>query len=133
MKHFDAGVACARKALLIATCGIVALGTPAPIPGFDGVRPAAAQAGPPAGEPVTIDTFFDALSPYGEWVEHPDYEYVWIPNEVPGDWRPYTVGQWVWTDDYGWYWESDENFGWAVYHYGRWGYDENYGLSLIHI
>ncbi len=35
------------------------------------------------------------------------------------DWRPYTNGRWVYTDA-GWTWISDEQFGWATYHYGRW-------------
>jgi uncharacterized protein YraI len=36
--------------------------------------------------------------------------------------RPYTVGRWVFTDRYGWMWASSEPFGWATYHYGRWGF-----------
>ena len=32
----------------------------------------------------------------------------------------------MWTDENGWYWVSDEPFGWATYHYGRWAYDEQY-------
>jgi hypothetical protein len=39
-------------------------------------------------------------------------------------------GRWVWTD-YGWYWLSDESFGWATYHYGRWQYDDYYGWIWI--
>ena len=35
------------------------------------------------------------------------------------DWRPYTNGHWIYTDA-GWTWISDEPFGWATYHYGRW-------------
>jgi hypothetical protein len=37
------------------------------------------------------------------------------------------MGQWVWTDDYGWYWMSSEPFGWITYHYGRWYNDDYYG------
>jgi hypothetical protein len=39
-------------------------------------------------------------------------------------------GRWVWSD-YGWYWASDEPFGWAVYHYGRWYYDDYYGWIWV--
>ena len=35
------------------------------------------------------------------------------------DWRPYTNGRWAYTDA-GWTWVSEEPFGWATYHYGRW-------------
>src|SRR5262245_43509202 len=32
---------------------------------------------------------------------------VWVPNNVPRAWRPYTLGHWVYSDDYGWYWASN--------------------------
>ncbi|HWJ25477.1 MAG TPA: hypothetical protein VNS32_02985, partial [Flavisolibacter sp.] len=32
-------------------------------------------------EDVNFDTFYDDLSPYGTWVEHPTYGEVWIYNE----------------------------------------------------
>jgi hypothetical protein len=68
----------------------------------------------------TINFFYDALDPHGDWVEVERYGYCWRPN-VGRDprWRPYTDGNWVWTD-YGWTWASNEPFGWATYHYGRW-------------
>jgi hypothetical protein len=87
--------------------------------------PAMAQAG------FAIDEFYDELAPYGEWIAHPSYGYVWLPRTVAPDWRPYTVGQWVSTDEYGWYWDSYEPFAWAVYHYGRWGFDPGYGWYWV--
>src|SRR5258708_33820088 len=39
---------------------------------------------------------------------------------MAAEWRPYTLGHWVYTDDDGWLWVSDEEWGWAAYHYGRW-------------
>jgi hypothetical protein len=36
----------------------------------------------------------------------------------------------VWSD-YGWYWVSQEPFGWATFHYGRWLYDDYYGWIWI--
>src|SRR5262249_23935328 len=45
-------------------------------------------------------------------------------------WRPYTVGRWAWSD-YGWTWVSDEPFGWAAYHYGRWTRAPRYGWVWI--
>jgi hypothetical protein len=67
------------------------------------------------------DVFYDRLAPEGRWFNSDDYGYVWQPNvAVSGtSWRPYSDGHWVWTDR-GWFWESNENFGWATYHYGRW-------------
>ena len=61
---------------------------------------------------------FPVLSGYGNWIEVPGYGRVWQPA-VPGDWSPFVDGQWVWTDR-GWVWDSDEPYGWVVYHYGSW-------------
>ena len=66
--------------------------------------------------------FDQSLSPYGEWVDLPEYGRVWRPYEsnVGADFRPYaTGGHWVYTD-YGWSFESDYPWGWAPFHYGRW-------------
>lgn len=98
--------------------------------------PASAQNGPPdyvtqANAPLDVNVFYDQLGQYGTWVQHPDYQYVFIPTNVGPDWRPYQEGRWVWTDQYGWYWESYEPFGWATYHYGRWGYDPSYGWFWV--
>src|SRR5256714_6493486 len=66
-------------------------------------------------------TFYTKLEPHGEWLETADYGYVWQPREAERSrsWRPYTNGRWVYTDA-GWTWISEESFGWATYHYGRW-------------
>ena len=54
-------------------------------------------------------------------METGDYGYVFQPRQATQsrDWRPYINGHWVYTDA-GWTWISDEPFGWATYHYGRW-------------
>jgi hypothetical protein len=76
-----------------------------------------------SGKPATANysTFYTKLEPYGAWLETNDYGYVWQPREAEGsrNWRPYTNGRWTYTDA-GWTWISDEPFGWAAYHYGRW-------------
>ncbi|MEP6699120.1 MAG: DUF6600 domain-containing protein [Verrucomicrobiota bacterium] len=66
-------------------------------------------------------TFYRKLEPYGAWRETSDYGYVFQPRESQrsSDWRPYTDGRWAYTDA-GWTWVSEEPFGWATYHYGRW-------------
>ena len=78
--------------------------------------------GPRENAPAAgYSTFYTKLEPYGAWLESSDYGYVWQPREVESSpsWRPYTNGRWVYTDA-GWTWISEEPFGWATYHYGRW-------------
>lgn len=83
------------------------------------------------GVNVTYQTFYDELSPYGNWMEYPDYGYVWMPDAGP-DFQPYsTNGHWVWTDEYEWMWVSDYNWGWAPFHYGRWMHDAAYGWMWV--
>ena len=84
-----------------------------------------------AQDSFAIDQFYDELAPYGEWVYHPRHNYVWLPRAVDQGWRPYSVGQWLSTNEYGWYWDSYEPFAWAVYHYGRWGYEYDYGWYWV--
>jgi hypothetical protein len=76
------------------------------------------------------EEFHGALSPYGEWLELRDGFYAWRPTHVQSSWRPYLNGHWAWTD-YGWYWVSNEPFGWATFHYGRWYRDDYYGWIWI--
>ena len=79
---------------------------------------------------VSYQTFYDNLAPYGQWVNDPQYGNVWVPNEG-GDFRPYgSRGHWVMTD-YGNTWVSEDPWGWACYHYGRWTYDPYYGWVWI--
>jgi hypothetical protein len=69
---------------------------------------------------ASYDTFYTQLDRYGDWRETSDYGYVWQPRQAQSrTWRPYTDGHWVYTDA-GWTWVSEEPFGWATYHYGRW-------------
>lgn len=77
-----------------------------------------------------VEYFYDRLSPYGEWVESRDYGLVWRPYRTPVDWRPYTHGRWVLTDD-GWTWVSDWEWGWAPFHYGRWLHDPSWGWVWV--
>ena len=72
-------------------------------------------------ESASYDAFYAKLDPYGDWRETADYGYVFQPRAAEGSrkWRPYTNGRWVYTDA-GWTWVSEEPFGWATYHYGRW-------------
>ena len=77
--------------------------------------------------------FRQALSPYGEWRHSKRWGDVWTPR-IHAGWRPYTVGRWIYTDDWGWYWvagEPEAQWGWVVYHYGRWALDPDLGWIWV--
>jgi uncharacterized protein DUF6600 len=80
---------------------------------------------------ASYDTFYTQLDRYGDWRETSDYGYVWQPRQAQSrTWRPYTDGHWVYTD-VGWTWVSEEPFGWATYHYGRWTRLRNVGWVWV--
>ncbi|KQR72246.1 DUF6600 domain-containing protein [Pedobacter sp. Leaf176] len=69
---------------------------------------------------VSLQTFYDELSPYGTWIQDPQYGYVWRPDVDQNEFRPYyTNGRWAMTE-YGNTWVSNYDWGWAPFHYGRW-------------
>ena len=118
----------ARSTQFLASVAIgAAVLTLTPMLGVVPVTPAQAQ--------YVIDAEFRiALSPYGRWQHHGRWGEVWLPDPVPSDWRPYTRGRWIYTDDWGWYWEAaDEEaaWGWVAYHYGRWANDRDLGWIWI--
>lgn len=74
--------------------------------------------------------FYAPLGTLGTWVTVGTYGRCWHPSGVAVTWRPYCDGTWVWTDC-GWYWESDEPWSWACYHYGRWVLDAGAGWIWV--
>jgi hypothetical protein len=82
------------------------------------------------GGPVSVSYFYESLSPYGQWFQEPSYGWCWTPYDISADWRPYSDGHWEYTD-YGWSWVSNETWGWAPYHYGRWFFDDSYGWVWV--
>lgn len=89
------------------------------------------QDAPPQSGPAIGDFRNDAELDYnGQWVDSPGYGTVWQPTNVDPGWQPYVNGRWAWTAD-GWAWLSDEPFGWAVYHYGRWIYSDQSGWAWV--
>ena len=84
-----------------------------------------------AAAAISVDVMFNSLGGSGSWVHMQRYPYVWVPANVGAKWAPYTNGHWIYTDQYGWYFESDEPFAWAVYHYGRWDYDPQVGWFWV--
>jgi hypothetical protein len=74
---------------------------------------------------VTSDTFYSnqSLKKHGRWIEVKKYGRCWQPTDSPPDWRPYSRGHFGYSDDGGYVWISDQSeneWGWATYHYGRW-------------
>ena len=113
----------ALVAISFAACGPVYVVHQDPVP---------APASPPPADPddLTYQNFYDQLSPYGQWIEDPDYGYVWLPDAGP-DFKPYASnGHWVYTDE-GWTWDSGYPWGWAAFHYGRWFFQDGYGWMWI--
>jgi len=85
----------------------------------------------PAASPTVVNqqVFYQALAPYGSWVQVPAYGWCWQPTVavVNTTWQPYCDGgSWLWTDA-GWYWNSSYSWGWAPFHYGRWHHNARVG------
>jgi len=74
--------------------------------------------------------FYEGLAPYGRWFEVNGYGYCWRPTISVAGWRPYVDGCWVWSS-LGWAWQTNEPFGWATYHYGRWVNLASYGWVWV--
>jgi hypothetical protein len=113
------------RALLIAGVALCAIAGPLT---NIGVTNAAAQTASLSAE------FRTALEPYGAWQHHRRWGDVWIPSRVGRDWKPYTVGHWVYSQDYGWYWapgDQEAEWGLVTYHYGRWVADDEFGWMWI--
>lgn len=90
-----------------------------------------AQAESSGSDAVSIDFFYQNLEG-GNWIDVESYGYCWQPGVAVSNsnWRPYTDGKWAYTD-VGWTWVSNENFGWATDHYGRWASISDYGWVWV--
>lgn len=71
----------------------------------------------PSDMPGTQD-----LDNNGTWSQDGENGPVWYPNEVSHDWAPYSDGYWSYVGPWGWTWVDQEPWGFAPFHYGRWGY-----------
>ena len=80
----------------------------------------AAQVTQPYVAPQMVGS--DQLSQYGTWQYTPSWGYAWFPAAVAPGWAPYSYGNWIWVSPWGWTWDDDEPWGFAPFHYGRWGY-----------
>jgi len=63
---------------------------------------------------------YEDLDEYGTWKESPEYGDVWVPTAVSPGWAPYSYGNWMWQDPWGWTWVDSYPWGFAPFHYGRW-------------
>ena len=70
---------------------------------------------------ASISVFEAPLAPYGQWVNS-RYGRAFRPD-AGRDWRPYVNGRWGENR----LWISDDPWGWATDHYGRWGFDDRAG------
>ncbi len=67
------------------------------------------------------------LSQHGQWLYVPEWgKYAWRPRGVARSWRPYRDGRWAFTG-LGPTWFPREPWGFAPFHYGRWGFLPRYG------
>ena len=114
-----------RRLLFVLLAALAIGGATVAIPGA--VEPAAAQ-------PAELGDFRVGLEAYGMWQNVPRWGEVWVPFGKPAGWRPYTIGHWVYTDEWGWYWiseEDEEDWGWITFHYGRWARNAQLGWFWI--
>jgi hypothetical protein len=117
------------KSKLLASVALAALCLP--VAGLSTGLPLGAQAAQAQQTSVSFQLFFDQLEPHGVWVRHAKYQYVFCPTGLDATWRPYTEGRWLYLEDHGWYFASDEPFAWATYHYGRWFADKTLGWCWV--
>jgi hypothetical protein len=101
---------------------------PPPVEAPPPAEPYPVQQVPEPAIGLDVSYFYESLSPYGIWVYHPVHRYVWVPSSMSLGWRPYTRGQWAWTD-YGWTWSSHFAWGWGPFQTSAGtGYLEPYGV-----
>ena len=72
-----------------------------------------------------IAVFEAPLAPYGQWLNS-RFGRAFRPDARQG-WRPYANGRWGENR----LWVSEDPWGWATDHYGRWGHDERTGWVWV--
>ena len=81
--------------------------------------------------PAELEDFEGELDDNGEWIDTPEFGYVWTPRGLAPDWRPYSYGRWMWLPAAGWCWVPYEPWGWSTFHYGRWQWSGGLGWYWI--
>lgn len=80
---------------------------------------------------TTCQQLMQALLAYGRWSSHPEFGWVWQPHDVQPWWQPFSVGDWIITQDGSPYWRSGLPFGWATEHFGSWTFDQDRGWLWV--
>lgn len=80
---------------------------------------------------MTVEQCMELLEAYGVWYAHEDFGWVWQPHDVEPWWQPFSVGEWIVTQDGSPFWRSGYPFGWAAEHYGSWTFDARYGWLWV--
>ncbi|WLT30744.1 DUF6600 domain-containing protein [Geothrix sp. PMB-07] len=80
--------------------------------------------------PAEIRYYADELDNHGRWVHSDEFGWVWQPNGVAEDWRPYYQGRWA-PYSGGMTWVSDEPWAYVAYHHGRWHWSVGIGWCWI--
>ncbi|WP_133137921.1 DUF6600 domain-containing protein [Legionella rowbothamii] len=65
---------------------------------------------------------YQDLESSGSWQTDENYGAIWIPENVGSEWAPYSDGQWIWLNQWGWTWVDNQPWGFAPFHYGRWAF-----------
>ncbi|MFZ4110182.1 MAG: DUF6600 domain-containing protein [Polymorphobacter sp.] len=74
---------------------------------------------------ASVELFYGPLARFGRWADT-RFGYAFIPN-VQAGWRPYVNGRWGDSR----LWISNDPWGWATDHYGRWGFDARIGWVWV--
>jgi len=80
--------------------------------------------------PPELRYYADELDNHGRWVQSDEFGWVWQPNGVAEDWRPYSEGRWA-PYPGGMTWVSDEPWAYVAYHHGRWNWGAGLGWCWI--
>jgi len=80
--------------------------------------------------PSEIRYYADELDNHGRWVHSDEFGWVWQPNGIAEDWRPYYQGRWA-PYSGGMTWVSDEPWAYVAYHHGRWQWSVGVGWFWI--
>ncbi len=81
--------------------------------------------------PDELEDYEGELQNHGYWLYVEPYGYVWIPQGIRPEWRPFHKGRWVWISTCGWTWLPYEPWGWVTYHFGRWHWRVGIGWYWI--
>ncbi len=79
---------------------------------------------------LTFDYIYDSLEPFGTWYDIDTHGWVWQPNDMNNSWQPYTLGHWQLTEE-GWLWQSNFDWGWLPFHYGKWYRHDRIGWCWV--